>query len=130
MGDTRTLVAFASEEDVRDLAGAESAGALERAVEEVRASYEGGRHRLLSFDAEDAKDGCRLYRLTAEDAGVPDPAGRLYVVTARGMVCVIPERGLAARLEYSDRRVETEPPLPSFEEEAAAFLESLSAKGG
>jgi hypothetical protein len=37
--------------------------------------------------------------------------------------------GLLARLEYSDRHVEGEPPLPSFEGEAMEFLESLSAPG-
>lgn len=129
MGDTRTLVAFASEGDLRELAGPESEGALQRALQEIRTSYEGGRHKLRSFDEEEAEGGCRVYRLTAEDAGVPDPAGRLYVVTARGKVCVVPERSLVARLEYSDRRVEDEPPLPSFDREAEAFLESLSVPG-
>ena len=130
VGDNRTLVAFASEEDLRELAGAESEGALDKAVSEIRTSYEGGRHRLRSFEQDDADEGCRKYRLTAEDAGVPDRAGRLYVVTARGKVCVVPERNLVARLEYSDRRVEDEPPLPAFEQEAEAFLDSLSVVGG
>lgn len=127
--ENRTLVAFASEEDLRELAGAQSGSALDKAVAEIRASYEGGRHRLRSFEAETADAGCRSYRLTAEDAGVPDRAGRLYIVTARGKVCVLPERNLVARLEYSDRRVEDEPPLPTFEQEAEAFLESLSVPG-
>jgi hypothetical protein len=129
VGDNRTLVAFASEEDLRDLAGAENEGALDEAVAEIRTSYEGGRHRLRSFEQDDAVEGCREYRLVAEDAGVPDRAGRLYVVTARGKVCVVPERNLVARIEYSDRRVEDEPSLPSFEQEAEAFLESLSVPG-
>ena len=129
VGDNRTLVAFASEEDLRELAGAESEGALEKAVAEIRTSYEGGRHRLRSFEQDDADEGCREYRVMAEDAGVPDRAGRLYVVTAKGKVCVVPERNLVARLEYSDRRVENEPPLPEFEQEAEAFLESLSVPG-
>jgi len=43
---------------------------------------------------------------------------------------VRPERNLVARLEYSDRRVEDEPPLPSFEQEAEQFLESLRVAGG
>ena len=130
VGETRTLVAFASEEDMRALAGGGSDAALDRAAQEIRASYEGGRHRLRSFDITDAQDGCRAYRVTAEDAGVPDRTGRLYVVTAVGKVCVRPERNLVARLEYSDRRVEDEPPLPSFEQEAEQFLESLRVAGG
>jgi hypothetical protein len=126
LGDSRTLVAYASEEDLRALAGAAPDTALDRAIAEIRATYEEGRHRLRSFEQEQAEDGCRGYRLTAEDAGVPDRAGRLYLVTARGKVCVVAERNLVARLEYSDRRVETEPPLSSFDEEAEAFLGSLA----
>jgi hypothetical protein len=129
MGDTRTLVAFASEEDLRDLSGADTEGALDRAVQEVRTSYEGGRHRLRSFEEEEAGQGCRGYRVTAEDTGVPDLAGRLYVLTARGKVCLIAARSLLARVEYSDRRVEDKPPLPSFEQEAEAFLDSLFVPG-
>lgn len=129
VGETRTVVAFASEEDVRERAGPDGDAALDRALQEIRASYEGGRHRLRSFEAADAEDGCRAYRATAEDAGVPDRAGRLYVVTAVGTVCVRPERNLLARLEYSDRRLEDESPLPSFEREAAAFLASLRVAG-
>jgi hypothetical protein len=130
VGDNRTLVAFASEEDLRELAGAQSGGALDKALAEIRRSYESGRHRLRSFEQGDADEGCREYRLTAEDSSVPDRAGRLYVVTALGKVCVLPERNLVARLEYSDRRVEDEPPLPAFEQEAGAFLDSLSVAGG
>jgi hypothetical protein len=129
VGDTRTLVAFASEGDLQELTGADSVGALDRALGDIRASYGGGRHRLLSFQHEDAETGCRGYRAVAEDTAVPDRAGRLYVVTARGKVCVLPERNIVARLEYSDRRVEDAPPLPEFEQEAKAFLESLSVPG-
>jgi hypothetical protein len=130
VGETRTLVAFASEEDLRELAGRRSDAALDRAMQEIRASYAGGRHRLRSFDSADAQDGCRGYRLSAEDAGVPDRAGRLYIVTAVGKVCARPEGNFVARLEYSDRRVENEPTLPSFDKEAEAFLDSLRMAGG
>jgi hypothetical protein len=126
LGDSRTLVAYASEEGLRERAGGKMEEALDRALADIRAGYESGRHRLRSFETGEEDAGCREYRLTSEDAGVPDRAGRLYVVTARGKVCVIAERNLVARLEYSDRRVESEPPLPSFDEEAEAFLASLA----
>ena len=57
-------------------------------MQEIRASYAGGRHRLRSFDSADAQDGCRGYRLSAEDAGVPDRAGRLSREDARRLDAV------------------------------------------
>jgi hypothetical protein len=50
VGDNRTLVAFASEEDLRELGGTQSGGALDKALAEIRRSYDGGRHRLRSFE--------------------------------------------------------------------------------
>ena len=75
LGDSRTLVAYASEQDLRELTGGAPDLALDRALAGIRAGYEGGRHRLRSFAQEQAGEGCRKYRLTAEDAGVPDRAG-------------------------------------------------------
>ncbi len=127
IGETRTVTAFASEERASS-PGANEELELDRAVGEIRAGYDGGRHRLQSFREEPDAPSCRNYRLTAEDFGVPDRQGRIYLVTARGKVCLYPERALLARLEYSDRRLPDQPPLPSFEEEADAFLKSLSVR--
>ena len=60
VGDTRTLVAFASEEDLRKLAGTESEAALETALAEIRTSYAEGRHRLRSFEEASAGAGSFL----------------------------------------------------------------------
>lgn len=125
IGDTRTIVAFAGEE-THD-AGLPAA-MLDRAVAQVRADYAGGRHRLLDFAETPGGQECRGYRLTAEDAGVPGGAERLYLISARGRLCAYPERGRIVRLEYSERRLPEEPPLVSFEAEAQAFLGSLSVE--
>ena len=129
VGESRTVTAFASEADLRDIGGAHPDVALERAIAEIRSGYDGGRHRLLRFDEAPDADGCRSYALSAEDTGVPDRAGRLYVVDARGRICVFPEQNLVARVEYSDRHLPQESPIPSFEGEAKAFLQSLSVPG-
>jgi hypothetical protein len=126
IGESRTVTAFASQEG---LTAGTPAEALDRAIAEIRFGYDSGRHRLRAFESSVEGERCRNYRLTAEDAGVPGGADRLYIVMARGSVCVIDDRHLLARLEYSDRHVEGEPPLSSFEDEAAAFLRSLPAPG-
>ncbi|HXV22975.1 MAG TPA: hypothetical protein VED46_01835 [Alphaproteobacteria bacterium] len=125
IGESRTVVAFAGEEELTKPAENVEAE-LDRAVDEIRAGYDGGRHRLYAFSEAPDAPNCRNYRLTAEDSGVPDRQGRIYLVTALGRVCLYPELALLARLEYSDRRLPDEPPLPSFDEEAEAFLGSLS----
>jgi hypothetical protein len=126
IGETRTVTAFASQEG---LSAGTPGETLDRAIGDIRSGYDSGRHRLRAFESSEEAKGCRGYALTAEDAGVPGAAERVYIVTARGRVCVLNGSGLLARLEYSDRHVEGEPPLPSFEGEAMEFLESLSAPG-
>ena len=126
IGESRTVTAFASQEG---LTAGTPAEALDRAIAEIRFAYDSGRHRLRAFESSAEGERCRNYRLTAEDAGVPGGADRRYIVLARGRVCVVDGHQLLARLEYNDRHVEGEPPLASFEEEAATFLQSLSAPG-
>jgi hypothetical protein len=126
IGESRTVTAFASQEG---LTAGKPAEALDHAIAEIRFGYDSGRHRLRAFESSVEGERCRNYRLTAEDAGVPGGADRHYIVLARGRVCVVNGHQLLARLEYNDRHVEGEPPLASFEEEAATFLQSLSAPG-
>ena len=126
IGETRTVTAFASQEGLSARTPGET---LDKAIGEIRSGYDSGRHRLRAFESAEEKQGCRGYVLTAEDAGVPGSGARLYIVTARGKVCLLEGGDLLARLEYSERHVEGEASLPSFEDEAAAFLQSLSAPG-
>ncbi len=127
IGDTRTVVAFVGEE-VAPTDPSTPAAILDCAVAGVRAGYAGGRHRLLDFTESPDGQECRGYRLTAEDAGVPGGADRLYLVSARGRLCADAERDRIIRLEYSERRLSEEPLLASFEAEAEEFLRSLTVE--
>lgn len=68
---------------------------------------------------------CMRYDGTVEDRGVPRYPGSIFIMDMHGFICLHPDLpDVAFDIQYSQRRLQEEPPL-SLEAEGEPFLKSL-----
>ncbi len=94
----------------------------------LRRSFSEGRYKLISFDSSPKmlkNAECNEYRVHAEDFEVPGYKGKAHPFRAIGLSCNFTDRLLFLHVAYSERRSASEQPLPTFDDEAAKFLDGL-----
>ncbi len=125
---THTVVAF-----VRGGRVSSAAGSRAELLQELAQGYSGqtDRNRPVSVNISPDRTlapDCMRYDVTAEDRGVPGYQGAVYIMDMHGFICLHPDLpDVAIDIQYSQRRLQEEPPL-SLETEAEPFLKSLLFK--
>lgn len=98
---------------------------LEKAKEE---ELKTGRFQPRSFKTSRERyreTECHRYDAEAEDRGVPQFEGTLFILEMHGLTCLHPDLSAAfVDIQYSQRRLATEPPV-DMTAEGEAFIQSL-----
>lgn len=99
---------------------------LEHLVRSREAELKSPRFRLVEFkSAAGPSSGCRRYDAVAEDRGVTDFPGQVFMLTVHHTICVHPNiPTLAVNVAYSERRPQAQPAAP-LAAEGEPFLRSL-----
>lgn len=99
---------------------------LEQLVRSREAELQSPRFRLLEFKtAAGPSSGCRRYDAVAEDRGVNEFPGTVFILTVHHTICLHPNvPTMAVNMAYSERRREGQPAAP-MTAEGEPFLRGL-----